>query len=274
MQSSQQDHSRLSPYHTQTSSPTNVNSEQEKSKTKSTMDNEGKASSVNGVVDSGDEEMSEVIGTQNNRVVVQKHQDAQDWCTEPSASESGTTEGDGEHTENDPVPSISKSTDTRDAENTSTQNNKIAKNKKTGTLNSTKSVSISENGKSDINSDADNIDSEEMSEVIPNQNVEKAPLVSKPLNQNTESIKEMSEIIPKQDYKRQSPDSDKENVVSHVNGVADVDETGDSKIQDTPAVSTKERVLKGLNSDMTGDSVLENGTDELNEDELMDTLES
>lgn len=274
MQSSQQDHSRLSPYHTQTSSPTNVNSEQEKSKTKSTMDIEGKTNSVNGVVDSGDEEMSEVIGTQNNRVVVQKHQDAQDWCTEPSASESGTTEGDGEHTENDSVPSISNSTDTPDAENTSTQNNKIANNKKTGTLNSTRSgVSISENGKSGINSDADNIDSEEMSEVIPNQNVEKAPLVSKLLNQNTESIEEMSEIIPKQDYKRQSPDSDKENV-SHVNDVADVDETGDSKIQDGNAVSTKGRVLKGLNSDMNGDSVLENGTDELNEDELMDTLES
>ena len=270
----------------QTDSRANVNSEGENSNDQSTKNSEDILGDTceQSQKDSEDNEMSEVIRTQNERVVVGQLQDAQDWCTELSISQTGIALEDTESTVNDSLETDLIPTNETNTEKKSQETDSVRDKRDNAIDSSLKSaengVKESENGVingPDSQTDA-LLDSEEMSEVIPYQNAGKIPLMQKPHTQNAESVEEMSEIIERQDYQRPSSEhNNKENMVCLVNGVAEINETGDLKSKGLAVIGKKGQVLNGLDSN-TGlneeSKVTVSGTDELNEEELMDTLES
>ena len=255
---------RVTSPHSQTGSTTRVTSEGEKSDIQTTKDSEETLvdTSRQTEMDSEDNEMSEVIRTQNEKVKVNRRlQDAQNWCTEPPETES--TENDSLETDSIPMTYAKKTLHGNDS----------VKDKRDSAIDSSQKstengVNESENGvvNGHDNHTETQFDSEEMSEVIPFQDAGKIPLAPELGTQNTESMNEMSEVIERQDYHRSSEHNNKENMAS-----------GDLKLKDLASVGSKGKVLNGLDSNV-GVSVenketLING-DELNEEELMDTLDS
>ena len=220
---------RVTSPHSQTGSTVNVNSKEEKSDIKSSRDSEGTQVETSGdtQLDSEDGEMSEVIRTQNEKVVVHgRLHDAQNWCTQPSERS----------TENDSV----------------------------------------ETDSAVMSNDKQSLHSEEMSEVIPFQDG-KIPFPQKLGTQNTESLDEMSEVIERQECQTVSKHNNKENMASLVNGIAEVNETGDLKSKDSATGGNKGKVLNGLDSNIAvngNKNGIHKAGDELTEEELMDTLDS
>ena len=265
---------RVTSPHSQTGSTVNVNSKEEKSDIKSSRDSEGTQVETSGdtQLDSEDGEMSEVIRTQNDKVVVHgRLQDAQNWCTEPS--ESRSTENDSVETS-----SVVTSNDKQSLPENDTvegRGDKVVglsqKSAENETIESENSeMNGGESGTKTV------LKSEEMSEVIPFQDG-KIPFSPKLGTQNTESLDEMSEVIERQDCQTVSKHNNKENMASLVNGIAEVNETGDLKSKDSATGGNKGKVLNGLDSNIAvnGDNNgIHKAGDELTEEELMDTLDS
>ena len=267
-----------------TGSPANKNSKSRRAKplcVESDEESEPEAAgSEEKHLESDSEEMSEVIKSQNDRIVVTKHQDAQNWCTEPSVS--GKSELNTEHSESIESAALkvgsNKMTQVEDKISANSKLKTFSKVVENG-LNSkdTDELEITVNGMFKENSSAANgvLESEEMSEVVPNQDVGKVVLdknVPKTKLDSMESMEEMSEVIERQDFKTDSMDSNKENVSIFVNGVNKTDKInaeGDGCISDKP--------IGVLNSDIDlngAKKAVVNGTDELDEEELMETLDS
>ena len=255
--------------------PTKVTSEGEKSDIQSTKDIDETLveTSRQTQIDSENNEMSEVIRPQNDRVVINRRlQNAQNWCTEPSEAE--FTENDS--LETDSIPMTNAKITLHDNDSVKGKGYSAVDSSQKSTENG-----VNESENSVVNGHSNHaetpFDSEEMSEVIPFQDAGKIPLAPKLGTQNTESMDEMSEVIEQQDFHRSLEHNNKENMASVVNGVAEVNETGDLKSKDLASVGSKGKVLNGLDSNVgvSGENkeTLING-DELNEEELMDTLDS
>ena len=269
------------------------------------------SNTLNKQLDSEDQEMSEVIENLKETVVVKK-QDAQNWCTEPSNQTESSETSENTFTE------------------TEDQVNKVSQN----------------------GIESESIDSEEMSEVIQQQNAEKVNLNKPSSNSQTENSEKMSEIIDKQDIVNESTvnsqaelsenseemseiidkqdenkptenskatldtigkenkkpllASNKENLSVLVNGIDEcsktktdeLNEKGDNTCRSNKLLSavngidecsktkTDELKEKGDNRsnkflgavngdiDMAGDKTAINDDDQLDEDELMETLDS
>ena len=272
------------------------------------------SNTLNKQLDSQDQEMSEVIKDLKETVVVKK-QDAQNWCTEPSnqTESSETSENTFTETE-DQVNKISdngieaESIDSEEMSEVIQQQNaeKVNLNKPSSnsqTENSEKMAEIIDKqdilNKSAANSLAENYEnSEEMSEIIDKQDENK--LIS---NKQTENSKATLETIGKE-IKKPLLESNKENLSVPVNGIDecsktktdDLKEKGDNRsnkllgavngIDECSKTKTDELIEKGDNRlnkllsavngdiDMAGDKTAESIDDQLDEDELMETLDS
>ena len=276
---------------------------------------------LNGQLDSEDEEMSEVIKDLKETVVVRK-QDAQNWCTEPSnQTESSGTNYSSENTftETETVDNINKLSE-KDIEAESIGSEEMSEviqqqNAEKVNLNKPSSNSQEENSKkmseiidkhdnrnkSAANSPAENYEnSEEMSEVIDKQDANKSTF-----NTQTENSKAMLDTIGKEN-KKPLLASNKENLSVLVNGIDECSKTktdeliekGDNTCRSNKLLSAvngidecnksisdelkekadnrSNKLLSAVNGDidMAGDKTAENVDDQLDEDELMETLDS
>ena len=224
--------------------------------------NSGFVNSLNKQLDSDDEEMSEVIQDLKDTVVVKNHEDGQKWCTEQSG-QSPRTFGDTQSSEDISLIMASKETTVSESE-TAEKSDKFSKHKNVDT---TKQLE----------------DSEEMSVVIPIQNVEKVNLDiagSKAQTEDPGVFEDMSESIEKEDFERHSVESNKENLSALVNEIkeSDKNKVKDLNYRDEYLDNNRSKeLLNTMNGDidMTGDKkAVVNETDELGEDELMETLEN
>ena len=228
--------------------------------------------------ESDSEEMSEVIKSQNDRIVVTKHQDAQNWCTEPSVG--GQSESNTEHIESIERAALKVGTnEMTQVEDKISANSKLKSKVAENGLNSKDmdELEITLNGMFKENSSAAKrvLESEEMSEVVPNQDVGKVVQDKngpKTKLDSVESVEEMSEVIERQDFKIDSVDSNKENVSIFVNGVNKTDKIN---AENDGCISDKPKGVLNGDIDLNGaKKAVVNGTDELDEEELMETLDS
>ena len=257
------------------------------------------SNTLNNHLDSEDQEMSEVIKDLKETVVVKK-QDAQNWCTEPfnqtesmeanETSENTFTETENTFTETEKVNNVNKSSkktieaesiDSEEMSEVIQQQNaeKVNLNKPSSNSQTENSEKLSEVidkqdivNKSTANSQAESSEnSEEMSEIIDKQDENKSTS-----NMLTENSKAMIDTIGKEDNKKSLLESNKENLSVFLNGIDECSKTKTDKLNEK-GDNRSNKLLGAVNGDidMAGDKTAVNDDDDqLDEDELMETLDS